>query len=160
MNKATFKKGEIIFRQGEPGNCMYDIHWGRVGVYAEYGTANEKKLAELYPGDFFGEMGLLEQSPRSATVVALEDSTQVSAIMESDFREFFEQNPAKVFTIMQTLSQKLRRTTQEYLDVCRTVYDVVEEEKQGAEGGHSKEVEQSLLAIYNSYLSYPFLDMY
>ena len=86
MNKATFKKGEIIFRQGEPGNCMYDIHWGRVGVYAEYGTANEKKLAELYPGDFFGEMGLLEQSPRSATVVALEDSTQVSAIMESDFR--------------------------------------------------------------------------
>ena len=80
--------------------------------------------------------------------------------MESDFREFFEQNPAKVFTIMQTLSQKLRRTTQEYLDVCRTVYDVVEEEKQGAEGGHSKEVEQSLLAIYNSYLSYPFLDMY
>ena len=160
MNKAIFKKGEVICRQGEPGNCMYDIYWGSVGVYSEYGTANEKKLAELYAGDFFGEMGLLEQSPRSATVVALTDNTQVSAIMESDFRDYFAENPAKVFTIMQTLSQKLRKTTQDYLDVCRTVYDVVEEEKQGTQGGHSREVEQSLLAIYNSYLSYPFLDMY
>ncbi|MBQ6295932.1 MAG: cyclic nucleotide-binding domain-containing protein [Firmicutes bacterium] len=159
MNKAVFKKGEVIFRQGDPGNCMYDIVWGSVGVYAEYGTPNEKKLAELRAGDFFGEMGLLEQSPRSATVVALENDTQVSAIMESDFRDYFAENPAKVFTIMQTLSQKLRRTTQEYLDVCRTVYETVEGEKKGGEP-RSEELEQSLLAIYNSYLSYPFLDMY
>ena len=159
MNKAVFNKGEVIFRQGDPGNCMYDIVWGSVGVYAEYGTPNEKKLAELRPGDFFGEMGLLEQSPRSATVVALENDTQVSAIMESDFRDYFAENPAKVFTIMQTLSQKLRRTTQDYLDVCRTVYETVEGEKKGGEP-RSEELEQSLLAIYNSYLSYPFLDMY
>ena len=159
MNKAVFNKGEVIFRQGDPGNCMYDIVWGSVGVYAEYGTPNEKKLAELRAGDFFGEMGLLEQSPRSATVVALENDTQVSAIMESDFRDYFEENPAKVFTIMQTLSQKLRRTTQDYLDVCRTVYETVEGEKKGGEP-RSEELEQSLLAIYNSYLSYPFLDMY
>ncbi|MBR0517086.1 MAG: cyclic nucleotide-binding domain-containing protein, partial [Firmicutes bacterium] len=145
--------------QGDPGNCMYDIVWGSVGVYAEYGTLNEKKLAELRAGDFFGEMGLLEQSPRSATVVALENDTQVSAIMESDFRDYFAENPAKVFTIMQTLSQKLRRTTQDYLDVCRTVYETVEGEKKGGEP-RSEELEQSLLAIYNSYLSYPFLDMY
>ena len=159
MNKAVFNKGEVIFRQGDPGNCMYDIVWGSVGVYAEYGTPNEKKLAELRPGDFFGEMGLLEQSPRSATVVALENDTQVSVIMESDFRDYFAENPAKVFTIMQTLSQKLRRTTQDYLDVCRTVYETVEGEKKGGEP-RSEELEQSLLAIYNSYLSYPFLDMY
>ena len=159
MNKAVFKKGEVIFRQGDPGNCMYDILWGSVGVYAEYGTPNEKKLAELRHGDFFGEMGLLEQSPRSATVVALENDTQVSVIMESDFRDYFAENPAKVFTIMQTLSQKLRRTTQDYLDVCRTVYETVEGEKKGGEP-RSEELEQSLLAIYNSYLSYPFLDMY
>ena len=159
MNKAVFKRGEVIFRQGDPGNCMYDILWGSVGVYAEYGTPNEKKLAELRPGDFFGEMGLLEQSPRSATVVALENDTQVSVIMESDFRDYFAENPAKVFTIMQTLSQKLRRTTQDYLDVCRTVYETVEGEKKGGEP-RSEELEQSLLAIYNSYLSYPFLDMY
>ena len=133
MNKAVFKKGEVIFRQGDPGNCMYDIVWGSVGVYAEYGTPNEKKLAELRAGDFFGEMGLLEQSPRSATVVALENDTQVSAIMESDFRDYFAANPAKVFTIMQMLSQKLRKTTQDYLEVCRTVYETVETEKKGEE---------------------------
>ena len=80
-------------------------------------------------------------------------------IMESDFRDYFAENPAKVFTIMQTLSQKLRRTTQDYLDVCRTVYETVEGEKKGGEP-RSEELEQSLLAIYNSYLSYPFLDMY
>ena len=158
MNSARFKKGEVIFRQGDPGNCMYDILWGSVGVYTGYGTPEEKKVAELTAGDFFGEMGLLEQAPRSATIIALEDDTQISVIMESDFRDFFEKNPAKVFTIMQKLSQKLRKTTQEYLDVCRTVHDAVEEEQK--EGGRSDELTKDLLAIYNSYLSYPFLDMY
>ena len=61
---------------------------------------------------------------------------------------------------MQSLSQKLRKTTQDYLDVCHAVYDVVEEEKAGKEGGHDPKLEETLLSIYNSYPSYPFLDMY
>ena len=160
MIGATYKKGEIIFREGDPGSSMYDILWGRVGVYTGYGTPEEKKLAELKEEDFFGEMGLLDGSPRSATVVSLSDDTRLNVITEGDFQEYFRAKPAKVFLIMQQLSQKLRKTTQDYLDVCRTVYDVVEEEKNGDGTPRAPEVERSLLEIYNSYLAYPFLDLY
>ena len=161
MRGASYKKGEIVFREGDPGHCMYDIFWGRVGVYTGYGTPEEKLLAELKTEDFFGEMGLLDGAPRSATVVSLSDETYLGVITEGDFREYFQEKPAKVFLIMQQLSNKLRRTTQDYLEVCRTVHDVVEEEKEnGEEGKHSKDLEASLLEIYNSYLSYPFLDLY
>ncbi|MBR3718915.1 MAG: cyclic nucleotide-binding domain-containing protein [Firmicutes bacterium] len=160
MRGATYKKGEIIFREGETGKCMYDIFWGRVGIYTGYGTPQEKLLAELKTEDFFGEMGLLDGAPRSATAVSLSDETQLGVITEGDFNEYFQEKPAKVFTIMQSLSQKLRKTTQDYLDVCHAVYDVVEEEKAGKEGGHDPKLEETLLSIYNSYLSYPFLDMY
>ncbi|MBP5751108.1 MAG: cyclic nucleotide-binding domain-containing protein [Firmicutes bacterium] len=159
MRGEKFKKGEIIFREGDPGHTMYDINWGTVGIYTGYGTPQEKKLAELKTEDVFGEMGILDQAPRSATAVALEE-THLFMITEDDFMDYFRERPAKVFTIMQQLSQKLRQTTQDYLDVCRTVYETVEEEKKGGGDPRSEELEQSLLSIYNSYLSYPFLDMY
>ena len=125
-----FQQGEIIFRQGDPGDAMYDVASGKVGVYGAYGTDNEKLLTELTAGDFFGEMGLLDKAVRSATVVALED-TEVNEITEADFNDFFRQNPEKVFQIMQQLSQRLRRCTENYLDACRAVYEVVENEKHG-----------------------------
>ena len=42
-----FNKNEVIFKEGEMANCMYDIHFGRVGIFAAYGTENEKMLTEL-----------------------------------------------------------------------------------------------------------------
>ena len=52
-----FKNGDVIFRQGDPGDCMYDIFSGRVGVYTAYGTPDEKLIAELKAGEFFGAGG-------------------------------------------------------------------------------------------------------
>ena len=43
------KKNEVIFRQGDPSDCMYRIEDGRVGIFLDYGTANQTKLAELKP---------------------------------------------------------------------------------------------------------------
>lgn len=131
METRTFKKGAVIFREGDAGDCMYDIRWGSVGVYSGYGTEDEKLLAELHADDLFGEMGLLDHEVRSATVVALEHDTVVEVITEADFREFFTQKPAKVFTMMQQLSHRLRQTTKDYLEVCRTVHDAVEARDKG-----------------------------
>ena len=131
MDEKKCRKGEVIIRQGEAGECMYNILWGRVGVYADYGTPREKKLAELGENDFFGEMELLDGNRRSATVVALDAGTRLEVITETDFREFFTNNPAKVYFILQRLCQKLRKTTQDYLQVCRTVYDIMEQHKNG-----------------------------
>ena len=124
METKTFKKGEIIFRKGDPADCMYEVYSGKAGVYSGYGTPEEKLLAEYYPDQYFGEMGLLDHAPRSATVAALSDDTVVGFISEDSFGEFFRENPSRVFMVMQQLSRNLRRRTNEYIDVCREIRDL------------------------------------
>ena len=119
--QKTFDKGAVIFRSGDKGDCMYDIHTGRVGIYADYGQPSQKLLTELVPNHFFGEMGLLEKLPRSATAVAMEDDTEVELIYEGDVFELFERNSAKILMLLRHLSYRLRRLTLDYLKACKTL---------------------------------------
>lgn len=133
MNTKTLKKGEIIFKQGDASTCMYDILWGKVGVYANYGTPDEKLFTVLETEQFFGEMGMIECYPRSATAVALEDNTRVKVITTETFSAYFQESPAKVLMIMQNMSQRIRGLTKDYLEACRAVVEATEAEKTGKE---------------------------
>ena len=132
MEAKVFKKGQVIFREGDPGESMCEVYTGKVGVYAKYGTPEEQLLMEYYPDDYFGEMGLIDRAPRSATAVAMEDNTSLGEITEAGFAEFFRANPARVLMVMQQLSHNLRNRTNEYLKVCREIHELAE--KEGAEG--------------------------
>ena len=149
-----FKKDEVIFRQGDAGDCMYDIFSGRVGIYAAYGTPNEKQISELKAGEFFGEMGLLDKAPRSATVVALED-TLVYVVGEADFNEFFIKQPEKALLIMRQLSQRLRKRTEDYVEACRAVHEVLETEKAGKP--RSKKLSEKLTEIFDLYSQFDMM---
>ena len=149
-----FKKDEVIFRQGDAGDCMYDIFSGRVGIYAAYGTPNEKLISELKAGEFFGEMGLLDKAPRSATVVALED-TLVYVIGEADFNDFFLKQPEKALQIMRQLSQRLRKRTEDYIEAARAVHEVIENEKAGKP--RSKKLSEKLTEIFDLYAEFDML---
>lgn len=129
MDVKSYERGKVIFRQGDPGDCMYEIQGGSVGVYTDFGGPNEKKIAHLAAPDFLGEMGLLDNAPRSATAVAMEDNTLLEVISEADFNAYFFENPSKVLMLMEQLCFRLRNTTREYLDACRTVYETAEAEK-------------------------------
>ena len=89
MERKTLKKGEVIFEQGKYEDWMYDVIQGRVGIYAGYGTEDEKLVAEMGAGEFFGEMGMIECYPRSATAVSMEDETCIEKIAQGDFSEYF-----------------------------------------------------------------------
>ena len=67
MNLKGVDKNEILFRQGDPGDGMYYIDYGKVGIFTGYGTKTEVKIEELYSEQFVGEMGMLTAAPRSAT---------------------------------------------------------------------------------------------
>lgn len=125
--QKTFKKGEVIFREGEFQMDMYDIRFGRVGVYKSYGTPEQKELAVLGEGDFFGEMGLVEARPRSATVVALEE-TIADVITQENFGVYFKEKPAKVLSIMQHMSSRIRELTNDYLEACECISEYLEAE--------------------------------
>ena len=74
MKELAFKKDDVIFRQGDKGAEMYYINSGKVGIYIEYGTPRQRLLAEIATGDYFGEMAIIDNMPRSATAAVTEDA--------------------------------------------------------------------------------------
>ena len=126
MKISSFNKGEIIFRQGDFADGMFDILSGSVGVYVNYGTEHETQLTTLGAGQFLGEMGLIEVYPRSATAVAMEDGTRLQEIGEAEFSDFFTNQPGRLLQIMRQLSKRLRERTEDYESAC----DVLENLKQ------------------------------
>jgi CRP-like cAMP-binding protein len=110
---------------------MYDIRLGRVGIYANYGTKEEKLLTELTKDQFFGEMGIIEGYPRSATAVAMGDMTELSVIAKNDFEDYCKQNPEKTILIMKNMTVRIRDLTQGYLEVCHTIAEAMDAEQKG-----------------------------
>jgi CRP-like cAMP-binding protein len=88
-----YKKGETVFKKGEPGDAFYIVHEGRVSVNMKDGFfSRNKQLAVLSPGNFFGEMALLDRRARSATVIAEED-TRLFVLLSVYFEDVVKQNP-------------------------------------------------------------------
>ena len=88
LHERLYAPGEEIFRDGEPGIAMYIIESG--GVTIKVGKAG-KTLAELHEGEFFGELALLDDSPRSASAVAKAES-KVFAFSQPDFFSLIERD--------------------------------------------------------------------
>ncbi len=121
---ASYPAGTIIFKEGETASCMYDIHFGRVGIYSNYGTPDQKEITVLYPNKFFGEMGMIDNETRSATAVTLDDDTTIETIDAEDLTELMKQNPPKVNMILMHLSNRLRNLTRDYTKVCKEIADL------------------------------------
>jgi len=131
MNEMTYFEGETIFREGDAANTMFQVTDGKVGIVAAYGTEDERQLAVLGAGKVFGEMGLVEGYPRSATAVVLEGGASVLEIGADNFAEYLKDEPEKVLDIMRQMSQRLRETNESYDEACRAVYDAIEAERAG-----------------------------
>lgn len=88
-----FDTGEKVCVQGAPGDCFFVVHKGKLSVSVKKGRfAWSKRVATLGPGDCFGEMALLRQAPRNATVACLAVS-RVFALPAQHFKAVLEQNP-------------------------------------------------------------------
>lgn len=107
--KAT--AGQVVVREGETGNRLFVVGEGQVRVCKHFGQGNEIELAKLAPGNFFGEMCILETLPRSATVQAVTDSTLYS-LTSLAFYHLYESMPAQhsilVLNIARDVSRRLR----------------------------------------------------
>lgn len=106
-----YKAGEVVFKEGEMGDKMYIIQTGKMKVMTKVKDI-EKTLAILQPGDFFGEMAVIDKGPRSATVVATEDSRLV-ALDEKVFEMHMQTNPTIVKKILKKMSSRLRDTNKQ-----------------------------------------------
>ncbi len=125
----TFKEGDIIFNEGTKESVMYDIHFGLVQIYKNYGKRDQVKLGELR-GGFFGEYALVHDSERSATAVAGED-TELAIITPDTLERYFSDNPLKIDLFLQTLCDRIRDLDQRYVDALTCINEYNDADKKG-----------------------------
>lgn len=89
LHPREYRPDEIIFHQGEPGVGMYIIEEGVVKIVYE---PTNRVLAELGPGEFFGELALLDESPRSAAAI-VKTNCKIWGMFQSDLFSLIERNP-------------------------------------------------------------------
>ncbi|MFZ0398083.1 MAG: cyclic nucleotide-binding domain-containing protein [Methyloceanibacter sp.] len=106
---TTFAPGEVIFREGDKADKMYVVLSGEVEVHLQ-GTV----IDTLVQGATFGEMALIDGSPRSATVVA-KTSSEVAAINEKTFVLLVDEMPYFALSTMRNLVDRLRRMNEQWL---------------------------------------------
>jgi len=101
----TFKEEEIVFCEYEPGDAFYLIQSGRVKIVKIIGNI-EKIIDILEPGEFFGEMALLEDAPRSASIIALENC-KLLEFNRSNFEVLMTGNPQMVIKLLTLFAQRI-----------------------------------------------------
>ncbi len=116
MEEIKFSPGSVIFKEGEFGQCFYQIQEGTAGVYLHYGEENQRKLTDMEAGQFFGEMAIISAWPRSSTVVA-ETALKVIEIPGDDLNEYFLKQPDKILDLMKQLGGRIRALTNDYNEV-------------------------------------------
>jgi len=116
MRRTTIRKGDFLFRQGDEGTALYIILQGRIKISVSRRT-DTVTLAILGQGEFLGEMALLDDLPRSADAVALEDS-QLYALNRKDMLSFLKNNEHAVYAVLSSLSLRLRKTDNLLAEMC------------------------------------------
>ena len=106
--RRNLKKGETIFSQGSHSDCAFIINSGSVEI-SESTLEGQKVIGQLTENEIFGEMGLIDGKPRSATVRALEDSV-VFIMTQINFDKLAREKPEALLPILKVLSGRLRET--------------------------------------------------
>lgn len=135
---ARHLSGSIISHEGAAGDTLHVLLAGRVAVLKNQGDGQSALLAYRGPGDVLGEMGVMSGVPRSATVVAVED-TETLCVEGSDFRALIGAVPGICRTMLYVLSERLRAA-----DIARTA--VVQEERSLAQQLQVRTTETERLA--------------
>ena len=113
LEELSFSAGATIFSQGDKGDAFYIIQSGAVQVVLKSAGGHSETIAVQGPQDCFGEMALLSGEPRSATIVAVKDTT-VWRLSREDWDELIEKHPTWLLHFCATLSRRLTHVEKQY----------------------------------------------
>ena len=112
LRPRRFRRGEIVFHQGDPGDALHLVTAGAFKTILIGIDGEEAIIATLRTGDFFGELALLDGAPRSATVTSLEAS-ETWSLPRTTLRELLDHDPALRDALLAGLARELRRLTRQ-----------------------------------------------
>ncbi len=116
VHKREYRAGEPVFAQGDPGLGMYIIQEGEVSITLTGKEEEERELAVLAEGDFFGELALIDESPRSANARCKSDCILIGFFRPDLFELIEKKNQLGIkiiFKLAEIVSQRLRKTDKE-----------------------------------------------
>ena len=111
-SRRKFPAKNVVFQEGEPGEVLLIILSGKVKVILSGKDGQEFILAMLGPGNFFGEMAILESAPRSASVVTIEPC-EFLLLSQKEVTALLMKHPTMALKILKNLSQRLRKTNEQ-----------------------------------------------
>lgn len=106
-----FPAGNVIFREGDPGDGVYVVSDGLVEISGLVSGEARRVFSQLGPGEIFGEMAVIERRPRSATATAMKD-TSVYFIPRDEMLALLQRSPSSAFNVLQEISRRLREFDQ------------------------------------------------
>ena len=130
----TYSKNTIIITEGDDSDSLYAVLSGKVKVYLSDDEGKEIIINILSGGDYFGELALMDDEPRSASVMTLEES-KLAVLSKSAFEDCLKKNPQVALPIIKGLSARLRNLTENvkslalmdvYGRVARTLLEMAE----------------------------------
>lgn len=110
LEVVTFVAGHVVFNRGDPGDALYVVRKGVVEMWFKNDTGERLVLETARPGDFFGELSLLDGGPRTASALVMED-VEALVIDRADLDEFFHLRPAAALDFLAATGRRLRETT-------------------------------------------------
>ena len=110
LARRRYRRGEVIFHEGDPGEAVHVISEGRVKISRLSPDGEEAIIAALGPGDVFGELVLLDGAPRSATAAALEP-TETLTLRRADFVALVDDDATFRWALLAGIAQHHRRLT-------------------------------------------------
>jgi CRP-like cAMP-binding protein len=108
MRRQTYQPGDILFRQGDPGDAIYILVTGRVRIFVTDSDGNEMTIR--YLTEMVGEWAALDQQPRS-TSVAAEETVEALILHRDDFIAFLREHPLVGLAMMRDMAERVRYTT-------------------------------------------------
>jgi CRP/FNR family transcriptional regulator, cyclic AMP receptor protein len=120
----SYRAGEVIFNQGDTGNEMYIVADGQVNIFLPGEASRRISLKDLGRGEYFGELGLFDDKPRSASALATTDAALLG-LTRSMLASYLENRPQATMPMLRTMAERLRQTNE--LLSQRAAKNVVEE---------------------------------
>jgi CRP/FNR family cyclic AMP-dependent transcriptional regulator len=109
VDQVPYKAGEAIFHEHDAGDALYVVEKGAVRIWVRDEDVQEVTLSELQPGDFFGELAVLDSGERSANATALQDSS-LHRLRREDFQNFLLKYPHAATDVIREIASRLRQT--------------------------------------------------
>jgi uncharacterized membrane protein len=111
VDQVDYKAGEVIFNERDKGDALYVVETGSVQIWVMDEDVKPVTLTELKPGEFFGELAVLDRGERSTSATAIED-THLHRLSSDDFQQFLMAHPDVAIDVICEIGARMRQTNQ------------------------------------------------